>query len=60
MAKGEPLWITSKYGGKCSGDGCGKFTKKGERVFYDPSSKTVFCGTCGQKAEMEYNQLAGK
>ena len=62
MAKGDPIWITTKYGGKCAGEGCGRYALKGEKIYYVPVSKSIFCEVngCGQRAEKELDALMGK
>jgi len=55
-----PYWIRAHYGGKCSNPQCGRGVKKGEDIFYFPSTKTFLCcyETCGQRAERKIRERA--
>jgi hypothetical protein len=47
--KGDPRWLEAKYAGKCTGNH-GQRTqaiKRGDRVFYYPSSRTILAQPCG-------------
>lgn len=49
---GDPRWITVKYGGTCGA--CSARVKKGDRAFYYPREKAMYCEKCG---EGEYAQF---
>ena len=56
--KDDPRWITTRYAGQCSGSGCNRTIKKGERAFYRPKSRTMSCAECGEKESAEFNAAA--
>lgn len=49
----RPYWLKAHYGGKCFK--CGRGIKKGEDIFYYPSTKAVLCSyePCGQQASKD-------
>ena len=52
MYKNDPRWIYAKFG-QCAE--CNQAVK-GKRVFWYPLSKKVYCETCGQKHEQDFNE----
>lgn len=52
--QGDPRWIDVKYPKVCAKSGCNKTIKVGERAFYYPNSKSLFCETHGQEAEADF------
>lgn len=54
---GDPRWLTAKYPASCKK--CGRQIKPGERMFYYPQTKTVYCdGECGQAASRDFGSAA--
>ena len=55
---GDPYWTKARFNSKCSG--CGHRIKKGERIFYYPRTKDVFCdsGKCGQAESRSFEAAA--
>ena len=49
----RPFWMLSKFGGVCSK--CKEPIKKGENIFYYPSTRSVLCAAdnCGKQAERD-------
>lgn len=55
--KGDPYWRTFSYPVRCSS--CGIVIPRGERCFYYPNGKQVFCKNgCGQNAERDFVTMA--
>lgn len=54
----DPKWLTVKYACKCSK--CGKAIKQGERGFYYPSDRSMFCEgeECGGNASRDFESCA--
>ena len=50
----DPYWLTAKFASNCSK--CKATIKRGARIFYYPSSKTVLCDhdDCGGAAERDF------
>ncbi len=49
---GDPRWLTARFVSKCT---CGKSIRKGERIFYFPTTRTALCQQpCGEKAAAEF------
>lgn len=54
--KGDPYWTTARYAGKCTK--CGTHVKRGDRIFYYPRCRSVYCaGPCGQAASAEFEEV---
>jgi len=53
--RGDPLWITAKYHGKCSK--CGTPFQRGDRVFYYPISRKIYAGDCAQRAADDFDTM---
>ena len=55
---GDPYWTTARFNSKCSG--CGRGIKKGERIFYFPRTKDVFCDSdrCGRRESRSFEAAA--
>lgn len=51
----DPKWITAKFSGKCHATTCHALIRKGERIFYYPSSKSARCQACGEAASREFD-----
>lgn len=50
----DPFWLETKYeGGSCAR--CGAKIRKGERVFYYPSTKSIYCPTHSAEASREFS-----
>lgn len=51
---GDPRWITAKFSSNCSH--CGKKINRGDRIFYYPRTKSVFCEgpSCGKHCERDF------
>ena len=54
----DPYWLTAKYAGKCAK--CGKVISAGERIYYYPNTRTVYCGgdDCGGAAARDFSACA--
>jgi hypothetical protein len=55
----DPYWMTARYPGTCRQ--CGRTIKRGERAFYYPNGKHLFCATgrdCGQVASADFDAAA--
>ena len=53
----DPRWISTKFKGRCHR--CGKVIKRGERAFYYPKGRHLFCdGPCGQAADTDFTACA--
>lgn len=54
----DPKWLTVKYACKC--DKCGKSIKPGDRGFYYPSDKSMFCegDECGASESRQFESMA--
>jgi hypothetical protein len=55
--RGDPYWLTAKWPGVCRR--CGTRIKRGDKAYYYPSDKSLFCGadSCGEKASREFAAL---
>lgn len=51
----DPRWITAKFSSDCR---CGHLIRKGESVFYYPTSKTALCQSCGDEAARFFTAAA--
>jgi hypothetical protein len=52
----DPFWLTSRFAGKCAK--CGAQIRKGDRVFYYPSTRSIFCekrDECGPAHSREFD-----
>lgn len=48
---GDPRWIAARFASQCQ---CGSGIKRGDRIYYFPRTKTVFCQTCGEPAHARF------
>ena len=55
---GDPCWTTARFNSKCSG--CKGWIKKGERIFYFPRTRDVFCDSesCGHRESRSFEAAA--
>jgi hypothetical protein len=55
--KADPRWITTKFATNCARRECKRPIKKGENVFYYPSSKDCYCDNedCGKQSSREFD-----
>lgn len=55
---GDPHWIDVRYTGKCSK--CSEVLKKGQRAFYYPNGKHLYCQAngCATAAESDFLTMA--
>ncbi len=53
----DPYWLTAKFNGNCSK--CKATIRKGQRAFYYPSSKTIYCESddCGGAASRDFESM---
>ena len=51
----DPHWLYAIYSGKCTK--CGRSVKAGERIFYYPNTRTVYCDgdDCGGAAARDFS-----
>jgi uncharacterized protein with PIN domain len=49
---GDPRWITAKYGSRCPK--CNKGIRSGDRGFYYPRTRSLYCESCGRTAEQDF------
>lgn len=42
----DPRWLTARFPSTCKE--CGETVRKGQKAFYFPATKAIFCRTCGQ------------
>lgn len=54
--KGDPYWTTARFTSTCRGCKC--TIKKGERIFYYPKGKVVYCKNCGQDEYEQFKEAA--
>jgi len=54
----DPYWLTTRYAGECKG--CGREIKRGERAFWYPNGRALYCGddACGQQQYREFSAAA--
>lgn len=54
----DPYWLTVRFAGTCHT--CGRPIKRGERAFYYPNGKHLFCEApaCGQAAAADFHACA--
>ena len=48
----DPYWLVAKFASKCKS--CSSPIRKGERIYFYPTSRTALCFTCGDKAAAEF------
>ena len=50
----DPLWIKAKFLSVCCR--CKRQIKKGDKAFYYPNSKTIYCesDSCGKQEERDF------
>ena len=55
---GDPYWLTAKFSSSCSR--CKTEIKKGDKIFYFPRTKDVFCaaGSCGDAESRSFEAAA--
>ena len=55
---GDPYWTTARFTSKCRN--CGRVITKGERIFYYPKGKEVFCDLegCGHQESRSFEAAA--
>jgi rRNA maturation endonuclease Nob1 len=56
MYKNDPKKLTAKYSSNCSK--CRAVLKKGTLIYYWPSSREVFCPSCGEPEYQRFLSLA--
>lgn len=51
----DPKWISAKFDSSCSC--CKRAVKRGNQVFYNPSSRTVSCDAeeCGKQESRDFD-----
>ena len=56
----DPRWITAKFDSTCGRRECQGPIKKGQRVFYYPSSRSCYCekDECGGQASRDFEAAA--
>ncbi|HEX6749892.1 MAG TPA: hypothetical protein VF092_21545 [Longimicrobium sp.] len=56
--KGDPYWLTARRDGTCSG--CNGKVRRGDQIFYYPSSRSVYCAAdgCGGRASRDFDACA--
>ena len=52
----DPKWIKAKFNSKCSE--CSFIINKGERAYYYPLGKHIFCTKCAAKHEADFQSAA--
>lgn len=50
--KNDPKWLLARFNGKCRK--CNKPVKKGDSIFYYPSTKSVYCKECGNQESASF------
>ena len=55
---GDPHWMTARYPGKCDAAGCSDPIKKGDKIFYYPSSKKAYVGTHAEANARDFSSAA--
>ena len=55
---GDPYWTSARFTSCCSR--CGRSISKGEKIFYYPKTKDVFCsdGRCGESESKSFEAAA--
>jgi hypothetical protein len=53
---GDPHWTTARFTSTCCS--CGGSIKKGEKIFYYPKGKHVYCHDCGRAAYEDFRAAA--
>lgn len=55
---GDPRWIEARYAGACRR--CGRDVKPGERVFYYPRERAIYCAAdgCGGAESARFESAA--
>ena len=56
--KDDPRWIDTRYPATCRQ--CGKPIKRGDRAFYYPRTRALYCEAddCGGQADRDFNAAA--
>jgi hypothetical protein len=55
---GDPRWIVARFPGKCAT--CGATIRKGDRCYYRPNGRHVYCepGGCAAAQEADFTSRA--
>jgi hypothetical protein len=56
--KGDPYWITARRADSCTG--CKARVRAGDRVFYYPNTRAIYCEAeaCGAAASRDFDARA--
>lgn len=54
--RGDPRWITTRYPATCAK--CEEKIPKGQRAFYFPRERRMFCGKCGEDDAAAFSAAA--
>jgi endogenous inhibitor of DNA gyrase (YacG/DUF329 family) len=49
---GDPRWITARYSSRCPK--CTKGIRSGDRGYYYPRTRSLYCTECGRTAEADF------
>lgn len=53
---GDPYMITAKYRGSCAA--CGAGVRPGQRAYYWPRERRIYCAPCGEPLYREFVAMA--
>jgi hypothetical protein len=53
---GDPYWTAARYASACTQ--CKRIVRRGERIFYYPKGRSVYCEQCGEGAAADFRAAA--
>jgi hypothetical protein len=54
--RGDPYWLTARYTGRCGQ--CERPIKRGDRAWYYPKGRYIYCEPCGQPLAARFHAEA--
>jgi hypothetical protein len=53
--RGDPYWTTARFTSPCSHPSCQEQVTKGQRAFYYPRTKSIYCPKHSLTASADFN-----
>ena len=52
---GDPRWMTARFPGVCAGGSCSDPIARGDQIFYYPSTRSAFVGSCAEACARDFS-----